>query len=187
MGQRTQVLLKLKNKEGKVLNSLYHFQWGFGKTMFAHLMEFVIKEFYVKYEHEAGYDFFKFHKFNGYNISDELDDIYKEKDFDISDLKTLKHILYGHDNNNGYMVIEVVENNKKGSQATIKFGVLQGIENLNSEDLEFQFFVSPREYMEQWQYYCPESFIKCFELFCETFGIITLPTVSNKEEAKGDE
>ena len=42
MGQRTQLVLKLKDRFGNVTNKVYHEQWGFGKTMPMLILEFLI-------------------------------------------------------------------------------------------------------------------------------------------------
>ena len=42
MGQRTQLVLKLKDRFGNVTNKVYHEQWGFGKTMPILILEFLI-------------------------------------------------------------------------------------------------------------------------------------------------
>jgi hypothetical protein len=42
MGQRTQLVLKTKDRFGTVVNKVYHEQWGFAKTMPMIILEFLI-------------------------------------------------------------------------------------------------------------------------------------------------
>lgn len=42
MGQRTQLVLKLKDRFGNVRNKVYHEQWGFAKTMPMIILQFLI-------------------------------------------------------------------------------------------------------------------------------------------------
>ena len=43
MGQRTQLVLKTKDRFGKVQNKVYHEQWGFAKTMPMIILDFLIQ------------------------------------------------------------------------------------------------------------------------------------------------
>ena len=42
MGQRTQLVLKTKDRFGTVQNKVYHEQWGYAKTMPMIILEFLI-------------------------------------------------------------------------------------------------------------------------------------------------
>lgn len=46
MGQRTQMLIQTVNNKGEKKNRLYHFQWGFGRTMFLQLMDLYLSDYF---------------------------------------------------------------------------------------------------------------------------------------------
>ena len=173
MGQRTQILLKLENKEGQTKNYLYHIQWGFCKVMPAVFMQWVInKQFFGMPTYYKDYNFFKENqiKTNDYirDITSELKE-YKNKNIDITNLNELKEILGGLDNNNGFMVIEYKE---LESEYFYKIGFIQGLEELKSIDDEFKEFVSPEKYMKESSQRCyNENFLISFEQFCKVYDI----------------
>ncbi len=171
MGQRTQILLQVVDNKGNVQNKLYHHQWGFAKTMPIMLMRLETKLSYLMNTYTDGFNFLDFVSMDGWDISNELDKADINAHLPLDCMATMERVLDGHDNNNGYMVVKV-QQSETPYHYTTQIGFLKGLEDTRDENELFKGYISAREYMEQFgKKYCPESFIKSFELFCETFEI----------------
>jgi len=199
MGQRTAILTKRVYADGRTRVDLYHDQWGFAKVMPMYFLHEMVEYMYpatkfgkrVSFEVETGgmarqNSFgFKFlapdnedaYIFNGvYNgWNDEFN--YDPKDYntiDVWNLKDIKEVFDMTDNNNGGMIVELIERkDEKDYRPQIKeirLGFVLGYE----EGVPFSKIVSPRTYMKKTDpkhYYVPEEFIDSFELFLKAFDI----------------
>lgn len=174
MGQRTQILLQVIDNKGNVKNKLYHYQWGFGKTMPCMLMRAVLNDEYLKNSFSKDFNYCDFIKMDGWDISDELDKADITTHLPLDNMGTMKRVLDGHDNNNGFMVVQFTQGLKDYDTKSIKNGFLKGSEDVNSEADLFKGYISAREYMETFKNYCSEEFIQSFELFCKSFDVLNL-------------
>jgi hypothetical protein len=183
MGQRTQIILRTVDNKGKKDTKVYHYQWGFAKTMFIELMALVLKS-YRKDTWDKTYNFHDFHSLtnNNHEETEYIKEQFKKhklkdcilKDINEVDIKNPKgaELIYNYcDNNNGVMVIEIVEGEKDYDQCKFTFGVLQGSEETSKPCTKF---VTPRKYMKVSPSYCPEEFIRTFEMFCKYFKVESL-------------
>lgn len=109
MGQRTQILLQVIDNKGNVKNKLYHYQWGFGKTMPCMLMRAVLNDEYLKNSFSKDFNYCDFIKMDGWDISDELDKADITAHLPLDNMGTMKRVLDGHDNNNGFMVVQFTQ------------------------------------------------------------------------------
>ena len=173
MGQRTQMLIQTVNNKGKQKNRLYHFQWGFGRTMFLQLMDLYLSD-YFKDCFQRDYSVFDVTKLtkHAYDITDEVD---IPEDLDITDIEQIKKVFKQCDNNNGGMVIQVNENVSSYSAFNYKVGLLLGreetydYENDKSIEEPFSRYVTYQEYFDKagGQFCRVPSFVKMWEGFVE--------------------
>lgn len=177
MGQRTQVILQKVNNQGKKDNKVYHFQWGFGRTMFLQLMDLFITD-YFKDTWEKSYSFFEdiVLKERATDITQEVD---FPKNFDASDIEQVKSIINQCHNNNGCMVIQLFESERQYETSNFKIGLLLGSESLldinTNEYTEepLSRFVSVEEYWDKegGEFARDVNFQNMFKSFIQFAGI----------------
>ena len=173
MGQRTQMLIQTVNNKGEKKNHLYHFQWGFGRTMFLQLMDLFIND-YFKDTFKRGYSVFDVTRLTN-KASDITEEVEIPEDLDITDIEQIKKVFKQCDNNNGGMVIQVNENDPSYSAFNYKVGLLLGseetydYENDKISEEPFSRYVSYQEYFDKagGQFCGVPSFVKMWEGFVE--------------------
>lgn len=183
MGQRTAILVKRVDKNGKVDIRLIHDQWGIGKVMPAYFLKELMNYYY-------GYD-----KYNNkktirsyFKFNTKKNNLYKKsnKNIDVFDIKNIKEWFSITDNNNGGMIVEIVE--KENSRysyyieiESIKISFILGDEECcvytDNERIEiekpFERLVTANEYMKKTggDRYCPIEFRNAFDNILKTFQI----------------
>lgn len=163
MGQRTQVLLQVIDKDNKQKNRVYHFQWGFGRVMPLHLIDLFITDYFTDTKDE------KYSIFNNHKLKENALDITKRlpkkllASIDIDNMEQINNVFDYCDNNNGAMVIQVREKHDDDNQFTIGFLLTTN----------FSTYVSPKEYMEKngGSQYSDSGFAELFESFIKYFKI----------------
>ena len=188
MGQRTQMLIQTVNNKGEKKNRLYHFQWGFGRTMFLQLMDLYLSD-YFKDCFQKDYSVFDVTKLtkHAYDITNEVD---IPEDLDINNIEQVKSIFEHCDNNNGGMVIQVTEDKVDYHGFHYLIGLVLGYEGCWDYDKEieiekpFSRFVSWKEFFEkEGGEFCEnKGFLQMWRGFIK-FGNIKFikPTKTNKK------
>ena len=184
MGQRTQILLVKKHKDGKQTAKLMHLQWGFGRQMYLALMDLFISDYFKSpFSRAYNYDtFLPKSVFDGRSWDCEVPDEVTAK-LDLNDLSTVRDVFDYGDNNNGGLVIEMRENEKGYGNSDFKIAFLLGDEDSHTYDSEtgeetlveeaFARYLTPAEYgkMNGGSCYSDPQFVGIFDSFCDYFGI----------------
>ncbi|OFS61354.1 hypothetical protein HMPREF3177_08025 [Nosocomiicoccus sp. HMSC09A07] len=173
MGQRTQILLQKINNEGIVKNEFYHYQWGYGTVMYKELMSFVLhveNNLYTSYAKRNNVlDFSlrqKQKELRNFEVEQEfykewLETITRQEIFKKDFIKEIKK--YG-DNNNGYLIIQLVENPNGDLELNFAF-----VDKASSKTTEF---LTWQEYAEKHGYdYTDKYFKTMFENFIKYYEI----------------
>ena len=173
MGQRTQMLIQTVNNKSEKRNRIYHFQWGFGRTMFLQLMDLFLSD-YFKDVFKKNYSVFDVTRLTkkAYDITDEVE---IPENLDVTDIEQIKSVFKQCDNNNGGMVIQVLESDTDYEGFGYKVGLILGpketwdYENETEIEKPFSRYVSYQEYFEKaGGKFCTEpSFAKMWQGFIE--------------------
>lgn len=181
MGQRTAILIKRVDRNGKVDIRLIHDQWGFGKVMPAYFLKELMDCYY-------GYDKYNDKKTirSYFKFNTKKNNLYKKssKNIDVFDIKNIKEWFDITDNNNGGMIVEIIESKNSRYYVeieSIKISFVLGDEEcynyIDNERIEtekpFSRLVSANEYMEKTggDTYCPIEFRNAFDNILKTFKI----------------
>ena len=172
MGQRTQVLLKTIGKDGAEEYKGIHYQWGFGRVMPRVLMA-MLDTAYLMHDYDVSVHkkFALPHRSDWQNVlgGKELKRLNKSGGINVNNPQEVFQKFFKHqDNNNGGMVVEVIEDKERLDTYHVRLGFFTGREDDRDA---FQNYVSPRKYMEQFKCYCKEEFIKAFELLMQHHGV----------------
>ena len=142
MGQRTNLLLSMENKDGARLNKAYHLQWGYGKVMPVMLLN-ILSGQYIGVGKEKQ-NFFA-------SVVPKADDIFElERDFscfDFTRLEDCQKVLCHCDNNNGSLVLCIKERNAIYRLQDVKYGFLLGPEGLPHNEVPFSRWVTLEEFL----------------------------------------
>lgn len=190
MGQRTQLILQQIDKKGNQRNIVYHFQFGFGRVMYFQFLEL----YYKAWNKCLGHDEEPFNEWAqlGYNDVvadsskprkewDPLQKIYIDrpaphwvKNIDVNSEEQIQRLINDHcDNNNGVMVIQVMEAEGKYrlDEYLFRIGFMLGDEDTYGTDREPFRYITPRQYAELGggRNYSDETFRKMIDAILE-FG-----------------
>lgn len=142
MGQRTNILLSMENKEGARLNKVYHLQWGYGKIMPVMLLN-ILSEQYIGVGKEKQ-NFFT-------SVVPQTDDISElERNFscfDFTRLEDCQKVLNHCDNNNGALVVCIKKQGDIYRLQDVKYGFLLGPEGLPHNEVAFRRWVTLEEFL----------------------------------------
>lgn len=206
MGQRTQIIVIKENNKGEVRKTVWHHQWGFGRTMYLALMSLYIGD-YNKDTWAEGYDFFNT-SFplipNLINITNEIPkDILEQAN--VNNLASIRQVIDYCDNNNGAMVVYIKEHPTENYLTSqFKVGFLMGFDDeyytsiynneTNNErnigEKPFSRWLTPVEYgrINGGNEYSDANFIEMVYKFCEYFEIETIkedkPTEKQEKESQ---
>lgn len=101
MGQRTQLVLKIKDLDGNVTNKVFHEQWGFGKTMPMIILNFLTDIYYGK--QKANLDPYTKKELKDLTLSSwETTEEYNSDDYGVAYVVKDTHIKYRKNNQYGY-------------------------------------------------------------------------------------
>lgn len=171
MGQRTQVVFVVTDRNQVTKKFAYHLQWGQGRRMPMFLMEAVFED-----SQNIGGDIFNlFASFtNGarFLLNDETESKGFEKDLQESDFTKLSGITDWYqemtDNNNGGMVVWVKQN-ENYEESEFKIGLLAGWADVGIQ--AFKKWLSLEEFVKLNQPYMDNTFQIMFVSFLEHFNI----------------
>ncbi|OFO55285.1 hypothetical protein [Nosocomiicoccus sp. HMSC059G07] len=173
MGQRTQILLQKVNSEGNVRNEFYHYQWGYGTVMYKELMSFVLdieNNLYNSYHKSNDILSFSLRQKQKKLKNFEMEqDFYQEwletiQSEEIFNKKFIKEIIKYGDNNNGYLIIQLVENSNRDLEMNFAF-----VDNSTGKITDF---LTWQEYAEKHGFnYIDEHFKNMFESFIKYYEI----------------
>lgn len=142
MGQRTNILLSIENKDGARLNKVYHLQWGYGKIMPVILLN-ILSGQYIGVGKEKQ-DFF-------ISVVPQTDEVYElQRDyssFDFTQLEDCQKVLHHCDNNNGALVLCIKELEALFRLQDVKYGFLLGPEELPHNEAPFSRWVTLEEFL----------------------------------------
>lgn len=201
MGQVTHIMVIKENLKGEKKVKLLQHNWGYGRTMYLAFMDLFLQEYFA--DKNADYDFFKvgikpvtgndrfidMQECEAYDFYERLFSTLPTAD--INDIKTIKAIFDRLGNNNGGLVVYMLENNEIGEYSKIKIGFLLGdcdceyeeptgllrlercVINKGNDREPFERWLTPAEYgrMNGGRDYSDKEFVKMFEAFCKYFGI----------------
>lgn len=184
MGQRTQIFLQRINKDGQIKNEFYHYQWGYGARMYRELMKLFLgmidNHDGVDFFDKDNYDFFKRGKLYGYNDTEYFEDI--EDITDIESEEFIQTLQSEGDNNNGYLVIRMIEDNYLYETPHFAFGF---VDCGRYGDYEFEVtnrYLTWQEYAEKHGYdYTDQNFRNMFKYFLEWSQIEELQVKESKD------
>lgn len=182
MGQRTQMLvlktIHFKDGTKQHKNELYHFQWGFGRTMFMALMSALWKHsepVISRFLKDADLINNPSHPFAYHTIDHPSSDII-DRDFDsgmidmeLSD-QVIDVFLNSLANNDGYMVFyhDVYETDNLYAKQQYRLVMKQRL-----DENGVLVSLTPEEYMEQYSTYCTPDFIDAWTAFARYHEINT--------------
>ena len=188
MGQRTQMLvlktIHFKDGTKKHKNELYHFQWGFGRTMFMALMSALWKHsspVISDFLNNMQADFKQTHPFlyntidhpSGFNIDNEFDDGMISSELSEADID---QFLVKLDNNDGYMIFhhDIYEADEPNElYADTKYRVTMKQHVTFDEFDGYLTKETPEQYMEQYSDFCDEEFVSAWQAFAKYWEIQT--------------
>ena len=173
MGQRTNILLSLENKEGARLNKVYHLQWGYGKIMPVILLNILSGQ-------SIGVGKEKQNFFS--SVVPNTDDISElERDFscfDFTRLEDCQKVLNHCDNNNGALVVCIKERSAHYRLQDVKYGFLLGPEKLPHNEAPFCRWVTLEEFLTRQPKY-EESDIFFARIFNQLIQFFNTKSISN--------
>lgn len=181
MGQRTQMLvlktIHFKDGTKKHKNELYHFQWGYGRTMFMALMAALWKYSHPTISRYLSNMNAEHHPFSyrtidhpsGFNIDNEFDD--GMIDSELSEAEIDK-FLVKLDNNDGYMIFhhDIYETDELYADTKYRVTMKQYVE---FGELEHFVTKTPERYMEQYSDLSNEEFVTAWKTFAKYWEIQT--------------
>lgn len=144
MGQRTNLLLQIEGRSGAKLNRVYHLQWGYRKYLPMAFLN-IISGRYFKPENTDIFNFFTSNliKLDGLKLIESQD--WSKYDFNL--LEDCQQALRHCDNNNGAMVVVIIEDARDYYYPAYKLGFLLGPEHLEN-DTAFSHWVSTEDFMK---------------------------------------
>lgn len=166
MGQCTQIFLQRKNNKGEIKNEFYHYQWGFGGTMYRALMNLFLDVF-----DKQGYDtfsndceFLKSGKLYGLDDTESFEGIEIIDNLETTDF--INQLQQNGDNNNGYLVIQMTEDEIKYATPDFKFGFVDSGSGVKGRYLTWQEYAEKHgcDYTDKMFRQMFESFLKWSEM-----------------------
>ena len=173
------VLKTIHFKDGtkKHKNELYHFQWGFGRTMFMALMAALWKHSHPTISRylnnmNAENHPFSYHTIDhpsGFNIDNEFND--GMIDSELSE-EEIDKFLVKLDNNDGYMIFHhnIYETDELYADTKYRVTMKQYVE---FGELEHFVTKTPEQYMAQYTDFCDEDFVSAWQSFAKYWEIQT--------------
>lgn len=190
MGQRTQILLVKKHNDGTQTAHVLHRQWGFGRQMYLALMDLLISDYFKdtwKQDYSYDKDVMPFSVFpTEDSLKHSLCDRYIPerllKNIDLNNVGNVREIFEHCDNNNGGLVIQMTEPERKYGASEFKIAFMLGSEDSytydeNDKEVKieepFTRYLTPAEYgeMNGGKTYSDAKFVKIFNDFCDYFQI----------------
>lgn len=198
MGQRTAILVKKTKKDGTAIINLIHHQWGIGKTLPAIFMQEKLDEIYPK-DRTWGTPIIE-KSWNFEPLSNEKSNyVYNEKvlssEVDVWNKDTYVKYFNETDNNNGGMIVEVIEGERDYSiDEPVKVGFVLGSEEISDRvskdewverEKEFERLVTSEEFMLRTGFdFVTKTFLTCWNNFKKTFDVVEMAEPMTKEELK---
>lgn len=171
MGQRTNILLQIEGRSGARLNRVYHLQWGYYKYMpmaFLHLLS-------SQYFRRCTMDIFEY-----YTSVLKLDGIIDmENEWECCDFNKLadcQNVLKHCDNNNGAMVVVIIEGARDLDFPSYKLGFLLGPDDVRNE-YPYARWVDLQEFLKHQCRYDKQrddAFAQAFETLATLLGTLLI-------------